>query len=915
VRQPGKVLLIRTLAAAAALACLVVPQLAAADHSASADGSGQGVLEGERGTWTLHKGPTFAAGPPEITDYTVDANNPSFGFATNGTVIMRTRDGAATWTQVYEVPDVKLGLTRIDRVRARGGLVLATLAAVRGGEVSMLVVRSTSGGDSWSEPLQSPLLAGEPGPVAIGAGNDVWAAAGPVIHHSTDAGETFSPTDPLTGERRIERLVPGTSTPTMVWAKAVDGDAYRTSDAGETWEAVPGFAENVHGPVVEDRGTAKSSVITFFRSFASSNYFAGLAISRDGGDHFEELSGEVAVDTAGPVDSFAGVPNSADLVLTTRDPAHLGKDGVYVFNPKLRRMVSIDEFGIAPLTVVQGELTTGAPRFHFYGGTQIWTWRPPTGGTETVLPPVPSLERLPDTPGSAAGLDPEGGEIHVPEGKSKTLPYTLSLPQRATQLDTFFLLDTSTSTKGYIDGLRLGLPVIALGFAAAGIDARYGLGEYQDRSSPDNVRYRRLAAVGPADLLRKALSTIQTAGGEEPGYTAVDAALTGKGLPRPRYGAPVAAQPPGWRPGAVRTMVLIADESFANDPAGSDRDAAVAAIKKSGVGFLGVVIRDPDAEMPEGARIPTCREVIAKPYLSLSGALGSVRLRCQLADLARAAGTRAPAGGTDCDGDGTIDLAAGKPLVCVITGHAGKTIVAVAEPLRRLLIGVTDSQPVGLESSDPAHVSVTAQGDYSKVDLKSVPELAFGVTFACAAGEGGRSFAATLQGTVAGQGVASATPRLVCDNVARPEPAAAKPEKVQRQQPEPAPVPNPPAPASVSPPAPQPAPQLVAPPVPVPIPAPVPPPAFVNAPAPANAPAPSAALAAAQREEVAPALRLVRDDDDEDIELAFSPALSLAGVLFGALALWPLPGRTPPPLARVSVREPASRRRRRRRGP
>jgi hypothetical protein len=456
--------------------------------------------------------------------------------------------------------------------------------------------------------------------------------------------------------------------------------------------------------------------------------------------------------------------------------------------------------------------------------------------------------------------------------------------------------------------------VIALGFAAAGIDARYGLGEYQDRSSPDNVRYRRLAAIGPADLLRKALASIVTAGGEEPGYTAVEEALSGHGLPHPRYGAPVASTPPGWRPHAVRTMVLIGDESFANDPAGADRDAAAAALKKSGVRFVGVVVRDPDAELPEGAKVPSCRDVIAKPYLSMSGVLGTVRLRCQLADLARAAGTRAPAGGTDCDGDGTIDLPAGQPLVCVITGDAGKSIVAVAEPLRRLLVSVTDAQPVALESSD-GHVTVAPAGDYSKIDLKHVGELAFGVTFSCAKGEGGRRFAPELEGLVAGQGVASATPQLICDRVAKPKPAVVqKREKIHHQPPPPAPAPAPPAPASVSPPAPQPAPQLVAPAVPVPAPAPIPPPALVNAPAPASAPAPSAALAAAKREEVAPALRLVHDDD-EHTELAFSPALGLAGVLFGAVALWPLPGRTPPPLVRVSMREPASTRRRRRRGP
>jgi hypothetical protein len=917
VRQPGKVLLIRALAAACAGACLLMPPVVAADHGKGLHGGDPNgeVLHGERGTWTLHNGPTFALGEPAISDYAVDALLPQNGYATNGSEIIRTRDGGNTWKSVYQVPDGKLALTRIDSLEARNGLVVATVAAVSGAaEVSTTVVRSTDGGDNWDDELSSPLLPGPPGPISFGLRSQVWVAAGPVVYHSSDAADSFSPTHPLTGEQRIEQLVAGDPTPDLLWVKGAGGAAYRSTDGGSSWKTIPGM-DTAKGPLVDDRGGANRAGVTFIRTNPSaSDFITGIAISQDGGDKFEELGPEAVADTAGPVYSYAEVPRSDDMVVTTRDPQNLGKDGSYVFNPKLRRLVSIDEFGLGPLYVAQGEDRTGRPRFHFFNATQIWTWEPPVGGTSKVLPPVPSLERLTDSPSAAAGLDPAGGEIHVAEGASRTLRYVLSLPPRQTQLDTFFLLDTSTSTKGYIDGLRIGIPVIALGFAAAGIDARYGLGEYQDRSSPDNVRYRRLAAIGPADLLRKALASIQTAGGEEPGYTAVQQALSGDGLPHPKYGAPVASTPPGWRPHAVRTMVLIGDESFANDPAGADRDDAVAAIKRSGVGFIGVVIRDPDAELPDGARLPSCKEVIAKPYLSMSGVLGSARLRCQLADLARAAGTRAPAGGTDCDGNGTVDVPAGRPLVCMITGDAGKSIVNVAAPLRRLLVSVTDAQSVGLTASDP-HVAITPAGDYSKVDLKTIGQLAFSVTFSCASGEGGHSFAAALEGMVAGQGVARAEPQLVCDNVAVPKPAAVhKRQKIHHQPAPPAPAPNPPAPASVSPPAPQPAPQLVAPPVPVPVPAPVPPPALVNAPAPASAPAPSAALAAAKTEEVAPALRLVHDDD-EHTELAFSPALGLAGVLFGAVALWPLPGRTPPPLARVAAPAPASTRRRKRRGP
>jgi hypothetical protein len=917
VRQPEKVQLMRMIAAACAFACLATAPLAIADHETTIPQKTKGTetLTGERGTWTLHQGPPFAAGVPAITDYAIDPAVPDTGFATNGTQIWRTRDGGVTWKFVYEIPDGKLALTRIDQVRTRGGLVVATLAAVSGAaEVSTLVARSTTTGDDWDPPASSPVLPGRPGPISLGPHNAVWVAAGPVVYHSTDAAGSFSPTRPLTGEQHIDALVTGDATPDLLWVKATDGSAYRSTDAGRTWREIPGFEDHVTGPVVQDMGGAGRAVVTFFRGLPENGWLKALAISNDGGDHFSDLGGEAVMDTAGPVESYAGVPRNDELVIATRDPQNLGKDGVYVLNHKLNRLVSIDEFGISPLTVAAGERDAGVTRFHFYNDHQLWTWQPPTGGSSQVLPPVPSLERLPQAGGVAAGLAPTSGEIHVPAGKAKALSYVLTLPARSTLLDTFFLLDTSTSTKGYIDGLRLGIPLIALGFAAAGIDARYGLGEYQDRSSPDNVRYKRLAAVGPADLLRKALSGITTAGGEEPGYTAVQQALSGMGLPHPKYGAPVAPQPPGWRPHAVRTMVLIGDESFANDPAGADRDAAVKALRKSGARFVGVVVRDPDAELPDGAHLPTCKEVIAKPYLSMSGVLGSVRLRCQLEDLARASGTRAPAGGTDCDGNGTVDVAGGKPLVCTISGDAGTSIVAVAEPLRRLLIGLTDEQPAALTASDP-HVTITPGGDYTKTDLKRAQQLAFTVTFSCGTAEGGQRFATQLEGLVAGSAIASADRELVCDALPKPARAAVHHrEKVHHPAPQPAPAPAPPAPVPASPAAPQPATQLAVPGVPVPAPAPVPPPAPANAPSPANAPVGSSAVAAAKREEVAPVLQLIHDDD-EDTELAFSPFLGMAGVLFGAVALWPLPGRTPPPLARVPTREPASRRRRRRRGP
>ncbi len=913
---------VRAIAAIAALVCLILAPVLTllggqTRAAAAAACPGEQVIEGERGTWTIHSGPVFGEGGSEISDFTIDTASPAKGYATNGAVVMRTLDDGCSWQEVYRLPQrlpetTPVELSRIDRLTARGGVVIAVIDALQGSGAATLVTRSPDGGDSWDA---VSLLPGAPGDVTFGNAGNVWVGAGPVVHRSENFGSTFTATSPLPEERRVEHLAAGHLTANVVWAKVAGGAAYRTVDGGQSWEP---FADHTAaaGPALGDIGNPGLMRVTFLKTDPQSRALTGIAYSQNNGGSWQHFGAESVAGTVGAFESLAALSRHDEVAVTTRDPAGKGNDGVYVWNSLLRKLVSIDEFGLAPLRLSQAETRPEEfPHFHFFDASSVYVWEPPVGGTKEILPPVPSLERLPPLPpDSQARLEPAGGEVRVRAGQSRTIAYELRLPSRSAQIDTFFLLDTSTSTEGYIDGLRVGLPQIALGFAVAGIDAKYGLGEYQDQSNPLHPRYDRLAAIGPADLLRQALARIKTAGGEEPGYTAVAEALTGRGIPHPRSGAPVAPRRPGWRPRAVRTMVLIADESFARDPYGADRDRAVAAIKKSGVRFIGVVVRDPKAKPLTGRSVPECGEVIAKPTLSIGGALGAPRLRCQLEDLARAAGTLAPAGGTDCDGDGSVDVAAGQPLVCTLSGGASAGIVAVGEPLRRVLLAVTDEQPVALASSDPAHLVVNPGGDYSKIDIKRVQGLTFEVIFACGENDGGREFAARLEGLVAGRGIASATPRLVCEAV--PAAAAAKPRKpkppAREPQRAPGPAPAPPAPVP-APPVPA-APQVSAPIVPLPVPAPVPPPAPANAPAPASAPASAPAVAAAEKEEVAPAIRLIGDDEPEPhAELAFSRVLGAAGVLFGAVALWPLPRRTPPPLARVSIQPTTTRRRRRRR--
>jgi hypothetical protein len=73
-----------------------------------------------------------------------------------------------------------------------------------------------------------------------------------------------------------------------------------------------------------------------------------------------------------------------------------------------------------------------------------------------------------------------------------------------------------------------------------------------------------------------------------------------------------------------------------------------------------------------------------------------------LEEIARATGALAPAGGVDCDGDGTIDITPGQPLICS-TGASGE---GIAEAITALVEAGTKPPtyriqlPIILKNSD-----------------------------------------------------------------------------------------------------------------------------------------------------------------------------------------------------------------------
>jgi hypothetical protein len=901
--------------------------------TASADGAdpecpSRETLRGDRGTWTVLPAPTFPTGEQVMTDHTVDRYEPTAHFATNGAVVMRSLDDACSWKEVYRLPDqpsLQMPVTaqtgRIEHLQAARTVIFASVSApgaalpeeLPKADIATVLVHSTDGGEAWKVPETLPVLPGAPGPIAF---NDVegvvFAAAGGLVYRSGDDGASFVPTTPLGEVSEIESLVANVTHITgggMLWAKAVDGPAFHSQNEGTSWSRHEPAEIGTHGPVLQPVEKGDESRVAFFDSEANTGKLSDFIYSTDRGQTFTRYGAQAVAGLEGSTTSYDGEQRRGDIVLTTTD-------GVYRYHPRFKRMVSIDEFALGPMTGATASHTFEARvHYRFHSDKEIFVYEENEGGAAEL--PIPGVFDHTEKEPAPPVLAPSGGEVEVPAGKSRDVTYRLSLAARSTKLDTFFVLDTSNSTQGYIHGLRIGISKIARGLASAGVEARYGLGQYQDNGASRGIRYARSAGIGGADTLRTALTKLDTNGGEEPGYTAVHQAMTGSGVLTPSQGPPVpAGQAADWRPRTVRTLVLVADESFAFDPDGADRITAGLALKDEKVRFVGVVVRDEDFD----PRLPgvDCAAVLAEPTKSVDGTEGDHRLRCQLEDLARAAETFAPATGTDCNGDGKIDVAPGAPLVCTVDSADSAGIVKVADPLRRLLLAVTDEQPVALRAGGDGEemVKVTPAGDFSKLDLKKEHALDFTVRYHCGRDDAGEKFPLKLDALVAGNEVASSAPTLVCGAVPAVVAKKARAKK-KKSKPKPEPVPVQPVPAAAPPPVPAPpAPAPATVPIAISPPATVPPPALASAPAPAPASASSPMVAVADRPQTESAATLVHVNEDDGIEpaeLQFTRTGGVVALLGGLLLFWPADSRRRSPAPALSTERDVSLSRRRRR--
>lgn len=860
----------RALAAGAALLLTAVP----VDAAPACESRTQ---TGVTGSWTTYEAPGFGRPGAVVTAAAVDPLDGRRWWVTDGIAVLRSLDGGCSWTTTFELPvapteSVPASRTT-DRIRVLAVPPTAEAHETLLAAVEVNAVLSDSIGSPEAEdtgrrsatlllggtaalralgPLAVP--AGRPGPLAVSPANGtVFATAGGVTQVSRDGGRTWSlasppPEDVEPGPigavdaalsrdavPRVSRIALDPMDPQSLWVRA-GGHVYRSSDRGATYAKVLAAEERTAYPLLEvTRTPGTSARVVVGEAEGLGSPLRGLQIADDGKRFVARrtTAGDLGVVT-GSVTSSASGPTRDALVLTTAAP---GGDGsqVYAYVGGLKRLLSVDEFGIGPLGDVQRTALGGAA-YAFRAPGRLVVWRPPADGLRPKPPVRPRLSlrefdvprdpRLRPLSGATTVQAP--ATVRIGPGQSADVPLTLRLAPEPTPLDVFFLLDTSGSMNDVIQGLAADFSAVSRDLAEAGIDAHFGLGDYQDTGG---VRYRRLVDIAkPDETLRRALQSIRTGGGAEPAYTALHQMATGSGVRSPRRGDPV---PPrrgaSWRPGSLRVVVHATDEVPSEDPDGATRAQAIEAMAEDGTRHVGIeVVRDAARQVTDSELVP-------------DGDLNSILKR-----LARGTDAVAPGDGVDCDADGDVDVPAGQPLVCELKPLSGQSRVELGGLLRRVLASLVDLQEADVAVGPVQHTTALAAllGPGPRVvDVKRPHVLDSVLRLTCAPELAGSTRTLSLRPRVGLRVGGARALRVVCEP---PAPGAPRPEPKDAVYVVP--------PAAV----------LAAAPV---LPPPAPPPAPAPAQAPAQAPVPANAPAAAVV--VQPGVALAVAPAEEELQLAY----------------------------------------------
>lgn len=754
----------------------------------------------EAGLWVTYDVPDFRSGGP-ITGYAINAFQPDTMFATDGKDVLRTTNGGCNWTRVFSVT----GTTPLDygfrgdastidsihvprSLQAPGRVLLVVKETQAQGAIRPHVVRSDDNGDTWTTgdaglpPVGDPeaLVIAPSNPSTAYLGIDVGNGGLDLLFATADGGTTWTLRSDLTktpANRSVEDLTVDPLNPADLWAYG-EGGLFRSTDGGASFQAIPEFSEN--GSIVSDvevfHSPSREWPIVF--AFRSSNH-QDMRISTDNAGSWSRIDTPGAVSSA----AYGRTPNELLISVGGR---------IYFFDHPSQSWVEVQvpRAGIgglvSDLDVEQDFYGSTAGTIERYDGptTRIGRPRGPGGPVFDVPGLIPPDEVQPPPPPS---LTPGGAKLKMKTGAKKSVDYRLKLSPKGTPLDVFFLLDTSDTMSGTIQGLIDSVGSIINQLNAAGLDAQFGIGvsrAYTDTAVPRepcesendtgcerNFIYKRLvdlAGYTNKDQLEDALASLHAeAGGRfDSQLGALWAIATGEEIDDLPPGRQPSDVPPGqdasFRKDALKLVFVATDEPFATGAEG-DRDFTVSDFGRVTPPDIPSYEEVAAAFAPHEAKVLglAIGDTLKTDKDSVAGG-GPTALQ-SMQEIAELTGAIAPAGGVDCDGDGVTDLTQDMPLVCPVRRQnvaEGENLAAAITKLVEAVRGTTDVELEVVRGEDV--VAGITPSTYEGVVEQKPNLLDFEVTYRCPDSLQGKTVAVELAATSAAGVLDSVTTRISC---------------------------------------------------------------------------------------------------------------------------------------------------------
>jgi len=295
-------------------------------------------------------------------------------------------------------------------------------------------------------------------------------------------------------------------------------------------------------------------------------------------------------------------------------------------------------------------------------------------------------------------------------------------PDTPSPVDVYLVVDLSGSFSNDLVNFKIQVPGIVSTLQTSNPNTRFGLGKFEDypispfgRASRGDQAYEQLVDLTfDADLISDTVAAlfVRSGGdGPESQLAALFQAATGAGQDLAGVGFPGASISPcqqaTFRDGNVTKIFLLWTDAPFHHPG----DAG--SIPYPGPSFDATVDAILALDPPKVIGIS-------------SGGAGITDLE----DIVAATDAFAPSGGVDCDGDGTIDILEGEPLVCTIAASGegiGEAIIAIIEAATTIMVKLDikpggDPNPVTLQSMGviPVAILTTDTFDATTVDPLSV---------------------------------------------------------------------------------------------------------------------------------------------------------------------------------------------------